>query len=160
MKDLRSQAIVLIYPDGTIEKIIVKKGVDFHLDYFHEWLTKSKKFASVIYVSSYKIDFKDWGVLDKALAEAGLVVIKNREIFDLASDISLINSKVPFRYLVNLPSDIRESKVYSPLKEILSENQSEKFTFGIYSSETESFEEIEYNFMEEKLENEEEERKR
>ena len=25
MKDLRSQAIVLIYPDGTIEKIIVKQ---------------------------------------------------------------------------------------------------------------------------------------
>lgn len=160
MEDLRSQAIVLLYPDGIVEKIPVKKGITFHLDYFHNWLKHSKKFASVIYHSPYKINFKDWVVLDKALAEAGLVVIRNMEIIYLASNISLVNSKEPFAYLVNLPENIRESKAYSPMKRILKENQKEEFTFNIYSLETKKFEEIEYNFIEEELENKSEERKR
>ena len=160
MKDLRSQAIVLIYPDGTIEKIIVKKGVSSHLDYFHDWIKYSKKFAKIIYDSPYKIDFKNWVVLDRVLAESGVVVFRNMQIIYLASNISLVNSEEPFGYLVQLPGDIRESKAYIPMKEILRENQSEEYTFGIYSLEAKEFEEIKYNFIEEKLENKEEEIKR
>lgn len=155
MNDLRSYAQILIYPDGIVEKIFAEKGKTEHLYYFHKQLRKSKKFANIIYHSSYKIDFKDWIVLDRALAEAGLVVIRNLEILYLSQDISYIHSKEPFAYLINLPSNIRENNAYLPMQCILRENQGEEYTFGIYSLETKEFEEINYNFLEEKLENEE-----
>lgn len=157
MKDLRKQAIVLIYPDGEVEKIPVRAGVTEHLDYFHEWFKVSKKFAKVIYKTPYKIDFKDWVVLDRTLAEAGLVVIRNCAICDLSYDISLVDLEEAFVYLINLPSDIIENKAYLPMKEILRKNQNEKYTFGIYSLDTRYFLEMEYNFLEEELEDKESE---
>lgn len=160
MEDLRSQALVLIYPDGGLEKILVQKGKSEHLYYFHEWLKHSKKFANVIYHSSYKIDFRDWTILDKALAEAGLVVIRNMELIYVSNDLSFVDSEEAFGYLVNLPDNIKESRAYLPMKKIWKEHPKEDFGFGIYSRITKEFEDIEYNFFEEELETKEEEIKR
>lgn len=153
MEDLRSQALVLIYPDSEMEKVPVMKGKAWQLDYFKWLFENSQKFATVIYYSPYKIDFKDWTILDKTLAEAGLVVIRNLEVIYVSNDISIINSKESFAYLINLPNNIRENNAYPFMKKIIKENQNEKYTFGIYSLETKEFEEIKYDFEAEKLEN-------
>lgn len=159
MKDLREYALVLIYPDGEVEKIPVEKEKNYHLYYFRKQIRISKKFANVIYYSSYKIDFTDFTIVDKALAEAGVVVIRNLGIPYICKDRSLINIEDPFIYLVGLPSNIEDSKAYAPMKAILKANQKEEYTFGIYSLITKEFEEIYYDFINEKLENTERENK-
>lgn len=44
MKDLIKQAIVLIYPDGKVDKIPITT-FKYHMDYFGQHLQKLKKLA-------------------------------------------------------------------------------------------------------------------
>lgn len=160
MKDLKYQAIVLIYPDGVIENVLIMKGMENHIDYYRWLLEHSQKFANIVYHFPNKIDFRDWLTLEKALVEAGLVVIKNLEISYLADDMSFINSRDPFEYVIYLPSNIKKSKAKISMNKILQENQREEFRFGLYFEETKTIEEIEYHFIEKGLDSKEEEIKR
>lgn len=158
MKDLRKQALVLIYPDGEIKKVPVMKGKKWHLEYFQWLLENSQKFATIVYHFPYKINFKkDWDIIDRMLALANVIVIRNNKVYEIAEDISY-NEADPILFLINLPENIENNCAYPIFKQLMKEHEKEIFKLRIYNSKDASFDDIENTFLEE-IENEEKERR-
>ena len=102
MEDLQKQAIILIYPDGLIEKIPVTYH-EFHILYYHEHFNKSVRFNSLCH--SLKIDFDNNLAIDKypddyetddireevlgILGRNGVLIIENLNIFDIVHNLYL-----------------------------------------------------------------------
>ncbi len=149
MEDLRSQAIVLLYPDGEIEKVPIMKGMKDHIDYFRWLLEHSKKFATIVYHFPYKINFKcDWDVVDRMLAFADVVTIRNGNLRDVLEDWSLIKNKKTFWFLIYFPEIVKRNDAFSNLEQIRRANKKDSFRYGRYDSKKVGFVELENNIVE------------
>lgn len=92
MDDLPKTAILLIYPDGEIEKCMITNH-RFHIDYLKELLRKSPRFAKICrkcnYTSGIHISH------DEALALNGVIAMYNFNIRDIVDDLSLLYEDLP-----------------------------------------------------------------
>ncbi len=160
MKDLKYQAIVLLYPDGVVESVPIMKGMKDHIDYYRWLLEHSQKFANIVYHFPKKINFKkDWDVVERMLALANVISIRNGNVRDVLEDKSLIDSENSFWFSIYFPEIIEGNIAFSNLKQIRKENMKEDFHYGRYDSKSIQFVSVESNIIEE-IENKEEEIKR
>lgn len=160
MIDLRNQAIVLLYPDGVVASVPIMRGMKDHIDYYRWLLKHSQKFANIVYHFPDKIDFKrDWDIVERMLAWASIISIRNVNIREILADWFLVDSSVSLSFMVYFPEIIEKNNAYFNLQQIRKENIEENFYYGKYNAKTKTFEEIEKNIIEE-IENMEEEIKR
>ena len=105
------QAILLIYPDGEIERILIDTETS-HSAYLKKHLKRSKRF----YELCKNLNF-DWGIhfhIDQLLLLNGIIVLYNYNVKDIVNDSSFIyNYPVLFDTHLSVP--------------FLSEKQKEEF---------------------------------
>ena len=106
MEDLCYQSIVLIYPDGIVEKIPITDE-QFHWNILKEHIKHSKKFASfcgnLINCGSH------YPLIDKTLVQNGVCVIYNWNIREIINDpLFLKHHSAHFFYF--LPSSFHSLK--------------------------------------------------
>ena len=105
MEDLIKQAIVLIYPDGEIEKIPITNFV-FHIDYLFEHLKKSKKFAKI--VQGLKIKSLLPVEIYEVLVKNNIMVWHNYNIEAIVKDKTFLEKNLPYFFVFLKSFESRE----------------------------------------------------
>lgn len=89
MEDLKYQAIVLIYPDGEVDKIPITT-FKHHMDYFSPHLQKSEKLVKV----REEVQF-EWDIL-RVCACNGIIVMFSLDIQEIVENPSYVNGYYAF----------------------------------------------------------------
>ncbi len=87
--NIRSQAIILIYPDGEVERILINAEIS-HTEYLKRHLQNSRRFYEL--VKNQNLNF-DWGIhfhIDQVLLFSGVIVLYNYNVKDIVNDLSFI----------------------------------------------------------------------
>ncbi len=92
MNKLIEQALILIYPDGGVEKIPILNFV-FHIDYIKENLKNSPRFAKIM----QDINIDDLLPLDvyKILVKNGIIVLHNYNVEVIIKDNTFLLREWP-----------------------------------------------------------------
>lgn len=113
MEDFNEQAIVVIYPDGTIEKIEITDKL-LHMHYFRMLYEKSPRFKKAIQESNIDLDEISANIrggysnLNFFLSELGIISFLNLRIKEIKRN--KIYSKAKPYFLVTLPKEISEEQ--------------------------------------------------
>ncbi len=87
--NIRSQAIILIYPDGEMERILIGTET-LYTEYLKRHLKNSRRFSKI--VEGQNLNF-DWGIhfhIDKVLLSSGVIVLYNYNLKNIVNDASYI----------------------------------------------------------------------
>ena len=77
----KEAAIVILYPDGSIDALPIVKGIKWHLDYYKKLITLSPKFARIVkHFPNGWMDEYNTIKNNKIMTKMGLVVIQNMDI--------------------------------------------------------------------------------
>lgn len=95
MKKLKKIAIMLIYPDGEVEIILITDK-KFHIEYFREQMKKSSRLAKICSFANSHIE------VSRALAENGVIEIFNLDILPIVTSPDYLDSHIP-TFMINLP---------------------------------------------------------
>ena len=102
MDGLPLSAVMLLYPDGTIEKKLITDK-DHHIDYFKELLLESPKFAKICSRCDYSSGLHT--TVDLALAKANVVLLINFNLYEIANDRSSLDYDLP-NFIGYLPHEL------------------------------------------------------
>ena len=101
--DLYNYAIILIYPDGNMEKVSIGNSI-YHLDYLKELLITSNKFRNACLTLDFNNLVNHFSV-DKILNEQGIITIYNNGIEDIIKnpnirrkDLAIFHILTPFEF--------------------------------------------------------------
>ncbi len=106
MKELQNYAIILIYPDGVIEKIPIT-NFEFHIEYYRDHMKKSPRFAKLcrslaleidetISYDDYPVDAATDDVRNKLLdilGDKGILIIENLNVYDIVYDMDFLKEE-------------------------------------------------------------------
>ncbi len=87
MKEIYDLAIVIMYPDGYIDKVPIKKDQDNHVAYFFDRLKESPRFANLVREKHFKFNW----VSEYNIYEILKFLVKNNVMVMINVDIALIN---------------------------------------------------------------------
>ncbi|MCM1052963.1 MAG: hypothetical protein NC483_03200 [Ruminococcus sp.] len=149
MNDLEKMAIILIYPDGEIEKIPITSHV-YHIEYLAEHREKSQRFARV----TIKCDFTDTlhEDIDTALVTNGVIVIFNLNIYDIVRNPNYLTEEKP-DFTVFFPSELGSIGQISNYESIMGSYPLDNISPGLFDKNTNYIDDIEHHQVEEFLAN-------
>ena len=131
---MNKNAIILIYPDGKIDKSIIKDR-DIHLAYFKEISNNSPRFKKILEENNININDMRGNIkakftnLNIILSELGIISLLNLRIKEIKRN-KIYESARP-RFLITLPEELSEEQK-NRLISIFKENDCSKCTFGKY----------------------------
>lgn len=134
LKEAKSQitlaylAFILIYPDGYVDKMMIDKR-EYHVDYYKELRTKSQRFSQIC----GKCNYND-GVhndFDVALTKAGIVVLYNYNLKDIADDYQIVSDKWLPGFFNFLPKKLGSLEQLELLKTFHTIYPKENITYNI-----------------------------
>lgn len=111
MENIFNQAIVLIYPDGNVDQLPIKRDINDHVKYFYEYLKSSQRFQKMVRENGFKFDFLheyNTSPIVKLLTDNGVIVIVNLAITyvnmapERAEEISTFSITFPREYKEHL----------------------------------------------------------
>ena len=108
MDNFYKVAIMLIYPDGSIDEVYVDKEV-LHSHYYRELVTKSHRFSEIVKSRNIKIDDYFYMTNLDIVNMEKIIVIDNIDIFDIVHTKDYLKNNVP-EFLFNLPSEITDEQ--------------------------------------------------
>lgn len=120
MEEIYDLAIVLIYPDGYVEKTPIRKDKDAHTEYYYESLQEYyTRFARLVRERHFKFDwineYNTYPIL-KFLVEADVIVIFN-------IDIAFVNMNEDYkksaRFEICVPDNYLEHSGINYLKNVV-----------------------------------------
>ena len=136
MDDINDYIIIIVYPDGTIEKI-VKDSRIYHMEYLVSLINSSKRLKKLvseknIYVPTDEdeIRFSTTYDLDAKLANEGLVIFHN-----LLIDLDIVDEIDDWQkaFHITLPSTLSD-KQKEILSSVLNNNDMSECWFGILNN--------------------------
>ena len=141
--DIFKMAIVLVYPDGYVDPIPIKKGVDSHVTHFYDYLTVSPRFQKIVKDNGFRFDWiheYNTKPILKLLIDNGVIVIVNNAIVyvniapERASELSSFSIVFPDEY---------EHHVGIPfVKEIIKKLDRNQFQLDKFYPEMNNFDEL------------------
>lgn len=124
MDDLKDYAIILIYPDGVVEKIPITI-YSYHILYLQEHINNSKKFKSIV---GFFINFiNDHFSMSRALANANIIEIANKDMCLKIKNREFYKNHIP-EFMVYLPSHLESMDALTCLEKITNVIPKEKLT--------------------------------
>lgn len=132
MKDIVKMAIILIYPDGEVERIPITKETA-HINYMIEHRAKSKKFAR----ATKKASFTDPTHQDvnRELMLNGVITMINYNVLDIVLDPKLLDEFLP-NFLIYLPISFGSVEQIMAYHEITDDYPQENKMCGTIDKET------------------------
>ena len=126
MDNFYNTAIMLVYPDGYTEKIMINKEVS-HKKNYEDLAKKSERFNSFIKSKNIIIDELVHS-LNIELVNSNIVVINNIDIYDIVYDKNFLKMNMP-RLIFNFPPELT-SEQKEVLKSIFDEYGLDNSIFG------------------------------
>lgn len=150
MNDLEKMALVLIYPDGEVEKIPITSYV-FHIEYMIKQRTVSQRFARV----TLNCDFTDslHEDIDTALVINGIIVLFNLSIYDIVRYSNFLDENKP-DFGIYFPSRLGSMKQILEYEKIMNNYPLENKSAGLFNPDTNLIDDIDPYQVEEFLKNE------
>ena len=108
MENFYKVAIMLIYPDGSIDEAYVDKEV-LHSYYYRELVEKSPRFSEIVKSRNIKIDDYFYTTNLDIVNIENIIVINNIDIFNIVRTKDYLKNNVP-EFLFNLPSEITDEQ--------------------------------------------------
>ncbi len=138
--DIFKMAIVLVYPDGYVDSLPIKKDVDDHVKYFYEYLQASPRFQKLVKDNGFRFDWiheYNTTPIIKLLIDNEVIVFINTAIAyvnmspERANEISYFSIAFPENY---------DSHVGIPfVKETIKKFDINQFSLDKYSPEMNNF---------------------
>lgn len=117
MEEVYDLAIAIMYPDGYIDKVPIKRDVNDHVNYFFDRLNNSPRFASLVREKHFKFNW----VSEYNTYEILKFLVKNNIMVMFNVDIALINldpeSKANARFEICVPDNYLEHACINYLKD-------------------------------------------
>ena len=132
---MNKNAIILIYPDGEIDKSIIKDR-DIHLAYFRNMSNSSPRFNKLLEENNININDMKGNIkarftnLNLILSEFGIISFLNLRIKEIRRN-KIYETARP-RFLITLPNELSNEQKHK-LINIFKENDCSKCLFGKYS---------------------------
>jgi len=132
MEDLTKMAIVLIYPDGTVEKIPIGE-YGLHIEYFREQLKKSPRFYDICKgLDFYNTDMH--GRIDTMLSLNGVIIIFNLDLRDIVEGYFDFQNKLP-SFAIAVPENLESLEQTLILEKIYTNYPEENLVCEKFSRE-------------------------
>ena len=114
MDDFKELAIMLIYPDGSLEKVPINDRL-LHMNYFVDLESTSGKFKEAL--NRCKLELIDkFGIvelityeLDYRLAKQGIIAFHNLFIYEIKKDREYADKNPP-EYYISMPRELTEEQ--------------------------------------------------
>lgn len=140
MDDLFNKAIVLIYPDGYVDRIPIKRDIDDHVKYFYEYLKVSKRFQSIVKDNGFRFDFVHEYIITpiiKLLTDNGVILIINFAI----AYINMVPERAEelAMYSITFPKDYKEHLGIPFVKETIKKMNPDRYELDKYYEEMNNF---------------------
>ena len=132
---MNKNAIILIYPDGEIDKSIIKDR-DIHLAYFRDISNISPRFNKLLEENNININDMKGNIkarftnLNLILSELGIISFLNLRIKEIRRN-KIYETARP-RFLITLPNELSSEQKHK-LISIFKENDCTKCSFGKYA---------------------------
>ena len=140
MDDLFNKAIVLIYPDGYVDRIPIKRDIDDHVKYFYEYLKVSKRFQSIVKDNGFRFDFvHDYNItpIIKLLTDNGVILIINFAIAYI--NMAPERAEELAMYSITFPKDYKEHLGIPFVKETIKKMNPDRYELDKYYEEMNNF---------------------
>lgn len=140
MDDLFNKAIVLIYPDGYVDRIPIKRDIDDHVKYFYEYLKVSKRFQSIVKDNGFRFDWNHEYIITpiiKLLTDNGVILIINFAIAYI--NMAPERAEELAMYSITFPKDYKEHLGIPFVKETIKKMNPDRYELDKYYEEMNNF---------------------
>lgn len=134
------QAIVLVYPDGHIDNLPIKKDGNGHVKYFYEYLKTSKRFQSIVKDNGFRFDWTHEYIITpiiKLLTDNGVILIINFAIAYI--NMAPERAEELAMYSITFPKDYREHIGLRDVKDIIKKMNPDRYELDRYYEEMNNF---------------------
>ena len=108
MNDIYNIAIMLIYPDGHIDKMYVDRET-LHSHYYKELANKNSRFKQIVDARNIDIDNYDFEVNIDLVNKDNIIVINNIDIRRIVEEKDFLEKNVPY-FLFGIPEQLTDEQ--------------------------------------------------
>ena len=117
LKDFRKTAIMLIYPNGIVKKVLIDLRL-IHLRYFVDLYNEDEYFKKIVDKNDIPVPSNFWTSnmvatheIDKALASIGIIAFRNLYIYETINKDDFIENMPPC-FSITLPCNLTNEQCF------------------------------------------------
>lgn len=131
MEELMTLALMFIYPDGNIEKILIKEH-KLHIEYMKEHLSVSKRFFNICKGLDFNGNLHHH--IDIRLSINGVIIVFNLDLMDIVEGYFDYNNKIPL-LLIYCPDNLHSKEQMNALESIYNSYPEDNLVWEKFSVE-------------------------